>query len=116
MSGNHTYGCYDPFEYPDEIEAAGPVGEVYAGSVTDALPEALDIVPAGCRETLQAGGITPHSIPGSDGSFFKSGSGQKIFSLSLPGQLHPVSDKCHKVTGNLRVPIRQPVIGVQYDG
>ena len=116
MSGNYTYSHYDPFEYPDETEAMGSVGEVYARSVADALLEALDIVPVGCRETLQAEGITLYSILSSGESFFKSGFRQKIFGLFLLGQLRIVSDKRYKVTRNLWVSIPQPVISVQYDG
>ena len=101
MYRNYTYGYYDPFEYPDEIEAMGPVGEVYARSVADALLKALDIVPVECWETLQVEGITLYSILGSDESFFKSRFRQKIFSLFLPGQLRLVSDKRYKVIGNL---------------
>lgn len=101
MSGNYTYSYYDPFEYPNEIDAMGSVGEVYAGSVADAFLEALDIVPVECWETLQVEGITRYGIQGSDESFFKPGFRQKIFSLFLLRQLHLVSDKCHKVIRNL---------------
>lgn len=52
MSRNYTYSYYDPFEYPNEIDAMGSVGEVYARSVADAFLEALDIVPVECWETL----------------------------------------------------------------
>ena len=52
MSRNYTYSYYDPFEYPNETEAMGSVGEVYARSVADALLKALDIVPVECWETL----------------------------------------------------------------
>lgn len=52
MSRNYTYSYYDPFEYPDEIDAVGSVGEVYARSVADAFLKALDIVPVECWETL----------------------------------------------------------------
>lgn len=98
MSRNYTYSYYDPFEYPNEIEA---VGEVYARSVTDALLEALDIVPVECWETLQVEEITLYSILSSDYPDFKSKFRQKIFSLFLLGQLHLVSDKCYKVIRNL---------------
>nr|DAT06162.1 MAG TPA: hypothetical protein [Caudoviricetes sp.] len=101
MSRNYTYSYYDPFEYPDEIEATGPVGEIYARSVADALLKALDIVPVECWETLQVEGTTLYSILGSDEIFFKSSFRQKIFSLFLLGQLHLVSDKCYKVIRNL---------------
>lgn len=101
MHRNYTYSYYDPFEYPDEIEATGSVGEVYAGSVADALLKALDIVPVECWETLQVEGITPYSIPSSDESFFKSKFRQKIFSLVLLRRLHLVSDKCYKAVRNL---------------
>lgn len=101
MSRNYTYSYYDPFEYPNEIEAVGSVGEVYARSVTDALLEALDIVPVECWETLQVEEITLYSILGSDYPDFKSKFRQKIFSLFLLGQLHLVSDKCYKVIRNL---------------
>lgn len=101
MSRNYTYSYYDPFEYPNEIEAMGSVGEVYARSVADALLKALDIVPVECWETLQVEGITLYSILSSDESFFKSNFRQKIFSLFLLRQLHLVSDKCYKVIRNL---------------
>lgn len=101
MSRNYTYSYYDPFDYPDEIDAVGSVGEVYAASVADAFLKALDIVPVECWETLQVEGITLHSILGSDESFFKPGFRQKIFNLFLRGQLHLVSDECYKVIRNL---------------
>lgn len=77
MSRNYTYSYYDPFEYPDEIDAMGSVGEVYAKSVADAFLEALDIVPVECWETLQVEGITLYSILGSDESFLSPGSDKK---------------------------------------
>lgn len=77
MSRNYTYSYYDPFEYPDEIEAMGSVGEVYARSVADALLEALDIVPVECWETLQVEGITLYSILSSDESFLSPSSDKK---------------------------------------
>lgn len=101
MYRNYTYSYYDPFEYPDEIEAMGSVGEVYARSVADALLKALDIVPVECWETLQVEEITLYSLLGSDYPDFKSKFRQKIFNLFLLGQLHIVSDKCYKVIRNL---------------
>lgn len=101
MPRNYTYSYYDPFEYPNETEAMGSVGEVYARSIADAHLKALDIVPVECWETLQVEGITLHSILSSEESFFKSEFRQKIFNLFLLGQLHIVSDKCYKVIRNL---------------
>lgn len=101
MSRNYTYSYYDPFEYPDETEAMGSVGEVYARSIADAHLKALDIVPVECWETLQVEGITLHSILSSEESFFKSKFRQKIFNLFLRGQLHLVSDEYYKVIRNL---------------
>ncbi len=101
MSRNYTYSYYDPFEYPNETEAMGSVGEVYARSIADAHLKALDIVPVECWETLQVEEITLYSILSSDYPDFKSKFRQKIFNLFLRGQLHLVSDKCYKVIRNL---------------
>lgn len=101
MSRNYTYSYYDPFEYPNETEAMGSVGEVYARSIADAHLKALDIVPVECWETLQVEGITLHSILSSEESFFKFKFRQKIFNLFLRGQLHIVSDECYKMIRNL---------------
>lgn len=77
MPRKYTYSYYDPFEYPNEIEAVGSVGEVYARSITDALLEALDIVPVEFWKTLQVEEITLYSILSSDYPDFKSKFRQK---------------------------------------
>lgn len=96
----YTYNYYNPYEYPDDITAAGTCEEVYADSLVKAFTIAIDEIPIDCIETLQVDGVDLKSIMLKDPSF-KTFVLHKLCLLFSTGDLHFISDDSFKIIRNL---------------